>query len=149
MKLPRRRRVANLPWVCILRTRQGFDGARRRYDARVRRGRRLFYALTPAVLVLLIAVSPAVQRQDGTHHVVQVGTAAIRDVDASLASLTAGVAERVPVPSVWPMQAPSVDGVVLTAVSWLVVVLVGAFAFGCVGTTRRDRAPPHQLLVRV
>ena len=149
MKLPRRRRVANLPWVCILRTRQGFDGARRRYDARVRRGRRLFYALTPAVLVLLITVSPAVQRADGTRRVVRGGAAAIRDVDSSLASLTAGVAERVPVPSVWPMQAPSVDGVVLTAVSWLVVVLVGAFAFGCVGTTRRDRAPPHQLLVRV
>jgi hypothetical protein len=113
----------------------------------MRRGRRLFYALTPSVLILLIAVSPAVPRHDRSREAQRVG-AAIRDVDASLASLSAGVAERIPVPSVWPMQAPSVDGVAALTATWWPMLLFGSvLAVGCVGLIRRDRAPPR-LLVR-
>jgi hypothetical protein len=115
----------------------------------VSRRRRLFSALTPATLILLIAVSPAVQRQDGTRHVVRVGAPAIRAVDSSLASLSAGVAERVPVPSIRPMQAAAVDGVARpTVLSWLVIVLAALLVLGCIALPRRDRAPPRRLLVR-
>jgi hypothetical protein len=113
----------------------------------VRRRCRLLYAL-PAVLVILVAVSPAMPRPDDAHRIEHVGKASIRDVDSSLASLSAGVAERVPVPSLWPMQTGSVDVAALAALSWLVIVLAAVLVLGVAIRTRRDRAPPRQLLVR-
>jgi hypothetical protein len=113
----------------------------------VRRGRRLLYAFTPAVFLLLVAVSPAVPRHAATG-VERVDTAVIHEVDASLAGLSA-VAERVPVPSVWPMQGAAVGGIAaLAGISWLVLVLSAALALGCVGFARRDRAPPRHVLIR-
>jgi hypothetical protein len=98
------------------------------------------------VFVLLVVVSPAVQRHDATG-VERIGTEVVYGVDASLASLSA-VAERVPVPSVWPMQAVTVDGVAgVVAASSLLLVLAAALALGRVGLTRRDRAPPRHLPV--
>ncbi len=111
------------------------------------RGRRLLYALTPAVLVLLIAVSPAVHAQDAGRRGARVGSASIRDVDASLSGLSAGVAERVPVPSVWPMQVPADAAVALALWSWIVLVLGAVLTLGSIGLTRRDRAPPRRDLL--
>jgi hypothetical protein len=113
----------------------------------VRRGRRLISALMPVVCTLLIALSPAAQRS-GRDGVERAGTAAIHALDASLANLSA-VGERVPVPSVWPMQAASVDALAgIGAVSWLVFLFAAALALGCVALTRRDRAPPRLVPVR-
>jgi hypothetical protein len=126
----------------------------------VRRGRRLLYSrrlsarflyarflyALPAAFILLVAVSPAVARVD-PGRVEHVGAPSLRDVDSSLASLSAGVAERVPVPSIWPMQAVSVDGVAGLGIwSWFVVVLAVTFVLGGAGLTRRERAPPRLLV---
>ena len=97
--------------------------------------------------MLLVAVSPAVHRPDGGRRLAHVGTETIRDVDSSLASLSAGVAERMPVPPVRPMQTASFDPGDLAALSWLVLVLAAVLVLGGVGLTRRDRAPPLRLLV--
>jgi hypothetical protein len=106
--------------------------------------------LTPAVFVLFVAVSPAVHAQDVVRRPVHAGSTSIHDVDAGLAGLSAGVAERVPVPSVWPMQAPSVALAGLAARLWIVVVLATIFTLVGVGSFRRDRAPPRRgLLVRI
>jgi hypothetical protein len=118
-----------------------------RYDAAVRRGCRLLSALTPAVLVVLVAVSPALPRYDATLPVA-VDNTTVRDLESAPASVSVGVAERVPVPIVWPMQSPSVDGVPgLAALSWIVFVLAVLFALGSLGLARRDRAPPRLALV--
>jgi hypothetical protein len=114
----------------------------------VRRGHRLLLALTPVVLVLLVAVSPAVRAQDAAGRVARADSAAVRDVGPPFAGLAAGVAERVPVPSVWPMQGSTDAMTALAALSWTVLVLTAVLALGPVGLTRRGRAPPLGLLVQ-
>jgi hypothetical protein len=114
------------------------------------RRRRIPLGLVPAVIILLIAVAPAVHAQQTLRRTASVGTAGIRDVDASLAGMSATVAERVPGPGVRPLQSTPPDGVAVLVVStWIVLVLAGVVALDRAVRARRDRAPPRRLPVPV
>jgi hypothetical protein len=113
------------------------------------RHRRL-HGWVPAVLLLLIAVSPAVHAQDAGRRSLTGGSAAIRDVDASLTGMSAAIAERVPGPGVRPLQGVPADGIaVLMVLTWVVLGFAGVTRFDRAVRARRDRAPPRRLLVRV
>ena len=115
-----------------------------RYDAGVRCRSRLLFALTPAVLALLIAVSPATGAR-GDAHRSGADTTTIRDVESSLAGLSAGIAERVPIPTIGPTYGAAATGVAAAAsLSWIALLFAAAIALSRVGLTRRDRAPPRR-----
>jgi hypothetical protein len=116
---------------------------RRSYHAGVGR-RRPLHGITPVLLLLLLAVSPAVHAQPEARRAEVAGSAAVRHVDASLTGISAAVAERVPVPTIWPLQGTPTDGIaVLVVLAWFVLVLAGVVALDRAGHVRRDRAPPR------
>jgi hypothetical protein len=119
--------------------------ATHRYDAAVRCRRRVLYALTPAVLVLLVAGSPAALAH-GNARRVGGGATTIRDVESFIGGLSAGIVERVPIPTIGPAYEAAETGFAAAAsLSWIALVLAAAITLGCVGLPRRDRAPPHRL----
>jgi hypothetical protein len=107
----------------------------------VRCRRRTLYALVAAALVLLAATLPA-HTPEGGGRAVRSDTPHVADVAASVANLSAAVAQRLPVPNVWPMQQPApVPALTLVLLAW--ILMVGAVLTGRpVGSTRRERAPP-------
>ena len=107
----------------------------------VRCRRRTLYALVAAALVLLATTLPA-HTPEGAGRAVRSDTPHVADVAASVANLWAAVAQRLPVPNVWPMQQPApVPALTLVLLAW--ILLVGAVLTGRpVGSTRRERAPP-------
>jgi len=99
---------------------------------------------------MLIVVAPAVHAQQTLRRTASVGSAGIRDVDASLTGMSAAVAERVPGPGVQPLQSTPAGGLaVLVASTWIVLVLAGVVALDRAVRARRDRAPPRRLPVSV
>ena len=105
--------------------------------------RRLLYALAPPVLVLLVAVSPAGNARTGALRAGGDRTT-IRDVESTLGGLSAGIAERVPMPTIGPALGTTAGGLAATvSLSCVVLFLAAAVTLGRVGLTRRDRAPPR------
>ncbi len=116
----------------------------RRYHATVRSRRRALLALVPAALAVLVTVAPAAHPADGARQIVRSDTTRIRDVEAALVSTAAAVAERVAVPSIWPVHAPAPARVAaLAALAWIGLLVVAAFMLRGAGLTRRERAPPR------
>jgi hypothetical protein len=101
--------------------------------------------LAPPVLVLLVAVSPAGNARAGALRAGGDRTT-IRDVESTLGGMSAGIAERVPIPTIGPAFGTAANGLAATAsLSWVTLVLAAAVTLGCVGLTRRDRAPPRRV----
>ncbi len=114
------------------------------------RRRRLLLGPAPAVVLLLLAVAPAMHAQQTLRRTASVRSAGIRDVDASLTGMSAAVTERVPGPDVRPLQSTPADGLVVQVAStWIVLVLAGVVALDRAVRARRDRAPPRRLPVPV
>jgi len=111
----------------------------------VRCRRRSLYALTPAVLVVLLAVSPATHARADARRAAPT-TTTIRDVESSIGGLSAGIVERVPIPTIGPAYEAAETGFAAAAsLSWIALVLAVAIMLGCVGLPRRDRAPPRHV----
>jgi hypothetical protein len=106
--------------------------------------RRLLYALIGTVLVL-IALSPAGHAHERALRSAGDRTA-IRDVESALGGLSAGIAERVPIPTIGPAFGTAASDVAATApLSWIAFVLAAAVLIGGAGLSRRDRAPPRRV----
>src|SRR5436305_1940976 len=81
---------------------------------------------------VLVAVSPATHARADARRAAPT-TTTIRDVESAIGGLSAGIVERVPIPTIGPAYEAAETGFAAAAsLSWIALVLAVAITLGCV-----------------